>query len=122
MSTSERGRCPVLLFYIRPVSARDICLVPSADICPVSAVGICPVSTEDICLVSATDIKAWLAEAATAADKSHGRGSLACGGRESGRLKSFRGALDDPSLATKQNRHRHIGPVLALSWAMLSSF
>ena len=82
------------------VSTADISLVSTADICPVAA--------EDICLVSTADIKAWLAEAATAADKTNGRGSLACGGRDSGRLKSFRGALDDPGLATKQNRHRHI--------------
>ena len=62
-------------------------------ICPVSTADICLVSTADICLVSTddqrADIKAWLAEAATAADKTKGRESLACGGRDSGQQKVY---------------------------------
>ena len=48
--------------------------------------------------------------------QTNGRGSLACGGRDSGRLKSFRGGLDDPSLATKQNRHRHMNDLHSLGF------
>ena len=51
MSTGKTGRCLVSLFYIRLVSAEDICLVSTADICPVSTADICPVSTEDIWLL-----------------------------------------------------------------------
>ena len=46
----------------------NICLVATADICPVSTADICPVSTEDICPVQGAAVKAWLAEAAIAAD------------------------------------------------------
>ena len=90
------------------VSTADICPVSAADICPVSTADICPVSTEDIYPVSTADIKCWPAEAATAADQINDRESLACGGRDSGRPKSLHGATDDPSLTTKQNRHRHV--------------
>ena len=65
-------------------------------------------SPEDIYPVSTADIKSWLAEAATAADQINDRESLACGGRDSGRPKSLHGAMDDPSLTAKTNRHRHI--------------
>ena len=100
----------------RPVAIVDICLVSTADISPVSAADICPVSTADICLVSTEDIspvstqdvKSWPLEAATAADLLNDRKYLACGGRDSGRQKSLHGAMDDSSLSTKQNRHRHI--------------
>ena len=82
MSTGRTGRCPVSLSYL------------------------CLVSPEDICTVQGAAFKAWLAEAATAADESNDCEPLAVGGR----LKSFRGAPDDPSLTPKQNRHRHLEP------------
>ena len=50
------------------------------------------------------DEKAWLAEAATAADK------------------SFRGALDDPSLTPKQSRHRRMDLGNELRMIILSIF
>ena len=100
----------------RPVAIVDICLASTADICPVSAADICLVSTADICLVSTEDIypastediKAWSAEAASEADQGSGGQPLACGGRDSGQPKSLHGAMDDPSLTAKQNRHRHV--------------
>ena len=73
MSSIETGRSPVSILHICFVSAEDVC----------------PVSTKDICPISTEDIKAWLAEAATAADKTNGRESLACGGRVSGRQKKI---------------------------------
>ena len=54
------------------------------------------------------DIKAWTAEAATAADQGSDGQSLSCGGRDSGRPKSLHSAIDDPSLTARQNRHRYI--------------
>ena len=97
-----------MVLYICLVSTADICLVSAADICPVSTADICPVSTEDIYPVSKEDIKSWPLEAATAADLISDRKYLACGGRDSGRQKSLHGAMDDSSLSTKQNRHRHM--------------
>ena len=105
MSNIETGLCPVSILYFCLVSTADICPVSAADICPVSTADICPVSTEDIYPVSAADIKSWPAEAATAADQINDRESLAFGGRDSGRPKSLHGAMDDPSLTAKQNRH-----------------
>ena len=98
----------VLILYIYLFSTADIGPVSAADICPVSTADISPVSTEDIYPVSTEDIKAWTAEAATAADQGSDGQSLACGGRDSGRPKSLHGAMDDPSLTAKQNRHRHM--------------
>ena len=97
-----------------PVAMVDICLVSTADICSVSTAGICPVSTEVICPVSTADIKAWTAEATTAADQGSDGQSLACGGRDSDRPKSLHGAMDDPSLTAKQNRHRRMNCWIAL--------
>ena len=53
-------------------------------------------------ILSQQNIKAWLAEAATVANQSNDRESLACGGRDSGRPKSLHGASDDPRLTAKK--------------------
>ena len=108
MYSIKKWQSPVAIVHICLVSTADICPVSAADICPVSPADICPVSTEDTCPVSTADIKAWTAEAATAADQGSDGQSLACGGRDSGRPKSLHGAMDDPSLTAKQNRHRHV--------------
>ena len=94
------------------LSTAEIYPVSAADTCPVSTADICPVSTEDISPVSTADIKSLPAEAATATDQINDCEFLAWGGSDSGRPKSLHGAMDDPSLTAKQNRHRHIGKVL----------
>ena len=108
MYSIKTGQRPVAIVDICLVSTADICPVSAADICPVSAADICPVATEDIYLVFTEDIKSWPSEAATAADLINDHKYMACGGRDSGRQKSLHGAMDDSSLSTKQNRHRHM--------------
>ena len=89
MKSIQAGQRLVAIVDICLVSAEDNCLVSTADICPISTADICAVSTEGMCSLSKADIKAWLAEAATAADKSNDNHSLAFGGRDSGRLTKF---------------------------------
>ena len=50
------------------VDTRQMSVLATEDICLVSTADICPGSTEDICQVQGAAVKAWLAEATTAAD------------------------------------------------------
>ena len=69
MSAVETGQMHSIGTGQSPFSIVDICLVSTSDICPSSAADIRLVPLADICPVITVDTKAWLAEAAIAADE-----------------------------------------------------
>ena len=108
MSAVETGQMSSVVTGQMPaVETGQMSAAGTRQMCSIET-GQSPVAIVDICPVSAADIKAWTAEAATAADQGSDGQFLACGGRDSGRPNSLHGAMDDPSLTAKRNRHRHM--------------